>query len=466
MPSPIQAFLRALLTAGLLLSSCTLLPSAPAPDAPSATAPEYTRTASPALPTAVPPANTPAPVPLPAAPASIAVFLEPPVQEDPPQPAPPPDRHGWLPDSEVVYSPAALGFDLEQAVQNSCGALASYRQYLTDTRWNSAAQVLERVALENSVNPRLLLGLLQYQSGCFPDGPALSQTLDYSLGGVHWYRKDLYGQLVWAVEGLEKAYYARRAGTLDSLLLADGTLIPLDTGANPGTAAVLGFFARLNGLEQWQAAVHPESGFPAFYIRLFGDPWERAVEPLLPAGLAQPALTLPFAPGLTWNYTGGPHFPWEDSGPLAALDFAPPAPDGCRPNREWVTAPAAGIVVRSERGVLTLDLDGDGLEQTGWVLLFLHLADKDRPAAGTVVQPGDRLGHASCTAGQATGLHVHIARKYNGEWIPAAGDLAFTLDGWMAVAGAQPYQGLLVRENQQVTAHINCPKESQIRRDE
>jgi LasA protease len=396
----------------------------------------------------------------------MAAFLEPSVQEALPQQAPPPDRPGWLPDSEVVYSPAALGFDLEQAVQNSCGPLASYRQYLTDTRWNSAEQVLERVALENSINPRLLLGLLQYQSGCFQDSPLVSQALDYGMGATTWYRKDLYGQLVWAVEGLEKAYYARRAGTLDSLLLADGTLIPLDPNTNPGTAAVMGFFARLYGLEQWQAAVHPDSGFPAFYIRLFGDPWERAVEPLLPAGLTQPALTLPFAPGLTWNYTGGPHFPWEDGGPLAALDFAPPSPDGCQPNREWVTAPAAGVIVRSERGVLTLDLDGDGLEQTGWVLLFLHLADKDRPSAATVVQPGDRLGHASCTAGQATGLHVHIARKYNGEWIPAAGDLAFTLDGWVAVAGAQPYQGLLVREDQQVTAHINCPKESQIRRDE
>ena len=36
--------------------------------------------------------------------------------------------------------------------------------------------------------------------------------------------------------------------------------------------------------------------------------------------------------------------------------------------------------------------------------------------------------------GHVTGTHVHIARKYNGEWIPADG-LAFNLEGWVAHDG-------------------------------
>ncbi len=36
--------------------------------------------------------------------------------------------------------------------------------------------------------------------------------------------------------------------------------------------------------------------------------------------------------------------------------------------------------------------------------------------------------------GEVTGTHVHIARKYNGEWILADGPLAFNLEGWITHA--------------------------------
>ena len=72
--------------------------------------------------------------------------------------------------------------------------------------------------------------------------------------------------------------------------------------------------------------------------------------------------------------------------------------------------------------------------------------------AGTVVQTGDRLGHPSCEGGTATGTHVHMARKYNGEWIPADGVLAFNLEGWIAHNGSEAYLGTLTRSNQVVRA--------------
>ena len=37
------------------------------------------------------------------------------------------------------------------------------------------------------------------------------------------------------------------------------------------------------------------------------------------------------------------------------------------------------------------------------------------------VQAGDPLGHPSCEGGNVTGTHVHLARKFNGEWIGAGG---------------------------------------------
>ena len=51
-----------------------------------------------------------------------------------------------------------------------------------------------------------------------------------------------------------------------------------------------------------------------------------------------------------------------------------------------------------------------------------------------------------------TGTHVHIARKYNGEWILADGPLAFNLEGWIAHNGSREYRGTLTRSGVVVTA--------------
>src|SRR6185503_17751407 len=148
----------------------------------------------------------------------------------------------------------------------------------------------------------------------------------------------------------------------------------------------------------WEQAVAP-SGFPALYTRMFGDPWERAkaVEPMIPAGLAQPGLTLPFQPGKLWAFTHGPHTAWQEpdgivileGGALAALDFAPATEtSGCVPSAQWVVAPAGGVVARTGIGVVVLDLDGDGLEQTGWDLLFMHIESNSSARLGAVLKAG------------------------------------------------------------------------------
>jgi len=55
-----------------------------------------------------------------------------------------------------------------------------------------------------------------------------------------------------------------------------------------------------------------------------------------------------------------------------------------------------------------------------------------------------------------------MARKYNGEWIPADGPLPFVLSGWVAHAGAKPYQGTLTRDGETVTASTVGSYESRI----
>jgi len=205
---------------------------------------------------------------------------------------------------------------------------------------------------------------------------------------------------------------------------------------------------------------------PALMKDLFGDPWIRsqAVEPLYPADLQQPAFQLPFQPGRTWSYTGGPHSAWGEDGARAALDFAPPSSEsGCALSNEWVTAVAPGVIVRTGEGIVILDLDGDGIEQTGWNLMYLHIETRDRIKVGTYVEAGDKIGHPSCEGGISTGTHVHIARKFNGEWILADGPLPFNLSGYLAVNGDAPYQGTLVNGTKTIIADSLSAPRSNIR---
>jgi hypothetical protein len=123
---------------------------------------------------------------------------------------------------------------------------------------------------------------------------------------------------------------------------------------------------------------------------------------------------------------------------------------------------ADGVIARSEPGLIELDLDGDGDPHTGWVLLYLHLGAQHKAREGEVVEQGDLLGHPSCEGGESTGSHIHIARKYNGEWIPASGVIPFNLDGWIAYAGAAEYQGTLVRFTETITASVDAEEKSLI----
>jgi murein DD-endopeptidase MepM/ murein hydrolase activator NlpD len=360
-----------------------------------------------------------------------------------------------FPDSEVVYSPSAIDFDTNAFVKEAGGYLNTYKEWFKTTQTDTGAEIVERVAIENSINPRLLLALLEYQSGWVYGKPTDPQKIEYPMGQVDPKLGGLYRQLVWAVNQLSVGYYSWREGRLLELHFADGVSARLAPDLNAGSAALQYYFAQFYTGEQWVHAIDLQEGLPALYDRMFGSPWLRAqtVEPLYPPGLVQPPLILPFEVERVWSFTGGPHGAWEHDGSYAALDFAPAsAASGCLESNAWVTASSSGLVVRSGNGVVVLDLDGDGHEQTGWVVLYLHVSTEKRAPVGTWVGAGDRLGHPSCEGGLATGTHVHVARKYNGEWIAADGPMPFVLSGWTAHAGDVAYKGTLVRGDMTITA--------------
>ena len=366
-----------------------------------------------------------------------------------------------LPDSEIVYSPSAIDFNIEEYVREAGGYLSTYSEFLGTTGVTTGAEIVERVALENSINPRLLLALLEYQ-GHWIYGQAnelnLSQK-DYPLGHVDAKTEGLYRQLAWAVNQLSIGYYGWREGLLSELVFSDGSAARLAPELNAGTVSLQYYLAGLHDPETWLLSVNPDGGFPALYTEMFGNPWVRAqaVEPLYPPNLEQPLLILPFIRDQVWAYTGGPHGAWERDGARAALDFAPGSTEpGCVKSNKMVLASASGLVTRSGNGVVMIDLDGDGHEQTGWGLMYLHVSTNGggNPAPeGTWVEAGDFIGYPSCEGGAATGTHIHIARKYNGEWIPADGPMPFFIGGWVAQAGWKPYEGSLIRGQRTIQAN-------------
>jgi LasA protease len=373
-----------------------------------------------------------------------------------------------MPDSEVVFSPTATDFDVHAYISKAGGKLSTYKEYLVSSAWTAGADDLERIAYESSTNPRLLLAVLQYFSGWVQGQPNPGVSDIYPMGVVDTTRQGLYQQLHWAISQLSAGYYGWRDGKLTQLTFPDGTTKRIAPNLNAGTVAIQYLFSTRYNYSDWLKIIDPQGPFMHLYDSMFGDPTARAeaVGPLFPPGLNQPQLSLPFEVGRMWSLTGGPHPAWEAESSWAAMDFAPASDQsGCVPSEAWVLASAPGRVVRSALGYVVLDLDGDGYEQTGWDVLYLHIATKDRAPLGVFLIAGDRVGHPSCEGGEATGTHMHFARKYNGEWVAAAGPLPFVLSGWTAHGGAAPYIGSLTKGNQVVTANQNSAQGSAIMRE-
>ncbi len=362
-----------------------------------------------------------------------------------------------FPDTEMVNSRSALDFDVDAYVQQAGGYLSTYSETVYSLGYISGAEILRRVALDFSVHPRLLLALLEYQSGWVFGQPYNDFVRSYPMGLEESGQRGLYKQLVLAAGKIGTGYYGWREGTLVALKFPNGSVLRLAAELNCGTVGLMYFFSQTQDLENWAASLYAEDSFLTTYETMFGNPWmiSQNYEPIFTPDVLQPEMILPFEMGITWSYTCGPHAAWGAAEVRAALDFAPPgdAP-GCVPSNHWVVSSTPGLVVRSGDGLVVVDVDGDGLEQTGWNIIYLHVATSQRVKVGTWLETGDRIGHPSCEGGISTGTHLHIARKYNGEWVPAEGPLTFELSGWKAKVGSFVNSGWLINGDQVVRYNI------------
>jgi murein DD-endopeptidase MepM/ murein hydrolase activator NlpD len=357
-----------------------------------------------------------------------------------------------IPNSELVYGPQYKDFDLVRAVAPYQGFLHTYTETLYDGEVVSGLALIERVAVQYSVGPRVLLTLLETQSGWLTDPEPPETARQYPFGYMRDGWEGLAAQLTWAADKLNAGFYGWLYDELWTFRLSDGTYAQFSTELNAGTAGV----QRAIGPTTHAAAFTERlDAFAATYQRLWGDPFAYTEAHLLPPEDAVPTLAFPWQKGETWHFTGGPHGGWDDGSAWAAIDFATDERNlGCAASERWVTAAADGAVVYSDRGMLLQELDNDGFLGSGWVLLYMHVAAEDRAPVGAQLAGGDPIGHPSCEGGRASAAHLHFARRYNGVWIAAdaASPWPLVLDGWQVRAGNRPYDGTLFKGDEVKTA--------------
>ena len=382
-----------------------------------------------------------------------------------------------LPDSEFVFSRAVTDSDFPTDVVsfvNQAGGYLSQPREYDNTTLTHGGEIVQQIAQNNSINPYLLLALLEYQSHWVYGEPQNLAEMKYPLGYIDYDEAGLVHQLRWAVNQLSIGYYGWREGRLTEIYLrssqnpASEVTARVEPSLNAGTVALQYYFSQIFESDEWIQALDDDTGFITTYEEMFGSPENRTqYEPLFSHDLTQPELILPFTPGTVWNYTGGPHGAWEREGSWSAIDFAPSGFKGqCSRSFSYVTASAPGLVVRAEDGIVTVNLNYNNNEHSGWVLLYLHIATEGRLVeAGDEVSVGDKLGHPSCEGGISTGTHVHMARKYNGEWMTADGPIPFILSGWRVHNGAAAYKGSLSKpgEGLVIASSFSAPG-SQIQR--
>lgn len=351
-----------------------------------------------------------------------------------------------LPDSELVNSPSAIGFDVAEFVNAQGGYLSRYTQEVAGETL-TGAQIVQRIANQFSVNPRVLLAALEYTGGWVTQAQPSDDQLKYPLGYKRTNIEGLAIQLNWAALRLNEGYYGWRLKVRNFARLDDGTYSFVGDRINAGTAGLQNYLAAISTLATWQTAMDEASplAFMKTYQKLFGDAWQYDLGVLVPADLEQPAFGLPWPKGDTWFFSGGPHAAYGAGTPWAALDFTSLNVAGCTPLKEYATAVSDGAIARSMFGEVVLSLDESKDERQGWSVLYLHIGSDNRVKQGANVKAGDRIGHPSCEGGMAVAAHLHIARKYNGEWLNAEGEAPFVMDGWVAREAGAEYDGTLIR---------------------
>jgi len=153
-----------------------------------------------------------------------------------------------LPDSEVVYGPGYRDFDLAGVVAATPGFLHAYSEDVLGTTM-SGSEIVQLVATQFSVGPRVLLALLEYRAGWLTNAAPSAQQQTYPLGYFSQaYRTGLYRQLSAAADALNTGFYGWWEDSLWLLQTGDGTYVQFSTDLTAASVRPGNDLIQLRGL--------------------------------------------------------------------------------------------------------------------------------------------------------------------------------------------------------------------------
>ena len=127
------------------------------------------------------------------------------------------------------------------------------------------------IAEQYSINPRLLLALMEWRTGALSNAEARRSVRANPFGplpGVTGFNS----QMTYVAEQLSGGLLRLAQGSLTSLLLPDSTTSRPDFYQTAGSVAVQYLFSKFMNLDEFNQAIGPQ-GFGATYIKLLGDPF-------------------------------------------------------------------------------------------------------------------------------------------------------------------------------------------------
>lgn len=386
---------------------------------------------------------TDTPLPLPTLPSEAAERDTPDLVGTAQAEAPEPQQTDLLFDSQrFSYAPNFYQPEVEAFLANHSGTLNEVSFQIGD-RSHSFADVLVSQTALYSINPKILLALLEQQSQLITTVQPSPDQLTWAMGyyGDDGNRAGLYSQLRWAIiavrHGLRDYAIGSQQGALPPLVFADDN----EQAVNPDIGLARYVLSRvLARTTTADALEYKLNQFLEVYIALFDDPryapqdWPPAAEPFLTSPMEEPFRVTSFfdhnLPFLQQNgsltsfwgtteeflsYDG--HTGWDYAlmytDPIVAaaagrVVFAGNSDDGC-------ATPAGAVIIEHSNGYRTL---------------YWHFSRID-VETGQAVAAGDQLGLAGAT-GCSFGPHLHLQVQYLGRDVDPYGWCGSTASPWEA----------------------------------
>lgn len=342
-------------------------------------------------------------------------------------------------DDQFVWGPNVGRFDIQGYLAGRGSALADY------------SADIELWASYSSVNPKILIALLELQHG-WVSGPAPALPADQVRQTIERTAMRLasafYEHLhVW---GSRRPSFGPVPVAGPVIQFADGSAGALPASESSATVALAAIIAAEMPADQFQ--IQGAGGFETTYSALFPtDDLLAANNPINPQAVPPAALfQFPFPLGATWA-ASGPHS-WNGGSyppPYSSLDFFVGGGTCSSPPNAYAVAAAYGEAYWPQGYSCWLELD----HANGWVTSYYHLQNL---YSGAPLGRGAKVGTIACetcAGGFATGPHVHFSLKFNGAYASLEG---VKLSGWTVHVGSVPYtSGSYERGSQLLSPYVS-----------